>query len=132
MGTGAGFPGAMLSIAGFENVTLVDSNGKKIKFLKEIKKELNLNINIISARIELIKHKKYDIITTRALANLTKLLSYSQNFIKKNTVLIFLKGKSVNEELEEALKSWSFEYTTHQSISDIRGKILLIKNIKKK
>jgi 16S rRNA (guanine527-N7)-methyltransferase len=132
MGTGAGFPGSILSIAGFENVTLMDSNGKKITFLKNIKKRLDLNTNIVLGRIESVKDKKYDIITSRALANLNKLLSYSQNFIKKNTVLIFLKGKTVNEEITEALKKWDFDHATHQSISDTRGKILIINNIKKK
>ena len=65
------------------------------------------------------------------LANLKKLLSYSQKLIKKNTVLIFLKGKTVNEELMEARKDWSFDFEKHQSISDSRGKILIIKNLKK-
>ena len=75
---------------------------------------------------------KFDIITSRALANLNKLLSYSQKFMKKNTLLIFLKGKTVNEELQEAQKKWIFHFQKHKSISDIRGTILIIKNLKKK
>jgi len=131
MGTGAGLPGIILSIAGYKNVTLVDSNGKKINFLKNTKRTLSLKTDIILGRVESLKNRKYDIITCRALANLKKLLSYSQKLIKKNTVLIFLKGKTVNEELMEARKDWSFDFEKHQSISDSRGKILIIKNLKK-
>ena len=132
MGTGAGFPGAVLSIAGYKNVTLVDSNGKKINFLKLTKKELLLSFNVILGRIESLSNFKYDIITTRALASLDKLFSYSQRFIKKNTVMIFLKGKTVNEEIKEAQKKWNFYFSKSQSISHSDGSVLLVKNLKKK
>lgn len=131
MGTGAGFPGSVLSMAGFRNVTLIDSNGKKINFLEQSKKILNLNIEIIYDRIENLKNNKYDIVTSRALASLSKLLSYSQKFLKKNTVLVFLKGKTVNEEIIKAKQKWTFNLTTHQSSSDSRGSVIVLKDIKK-
>ena len=132
MGTGAGLPGVVLKICGCKNVTLVDSNGKKINFLKKINKEMNLEIDIVLGRLEKIKNNKFDIITSRALANLDKLFTYSQKFIKKNTVLIFLKGKTVNEEIDFAKKKWKFNYTKHQSISDKRGTVLNIGGLKKR
>ena len=132
MGTGAGLPGIVLYISGCNNVTLIDSNGKKINFLKLIKKKMNLNINIILGRLEKLNNLKFDVITSRALASLDKLLSYSQKFMKKSTVLIFLKGKTVNEELIEAQKKWTFLFQQHKSISDFRGSVLIIKNLKKK
>ena len=131
MGTGAGLPGLALNILGCENVSLVDSNGKKIFFLKQVKKKLNLNVRIFLKRIERLEDLKYDILTSRALANLDKLLSYSQKFIKKNTVLIFLKGKAVNDELTDARKNWKFTLEKKQSISDQRGTILIIKDLRK-
>ena len=131
MGTGAGLPGLALNILGCENVSLVDSNGKKIFFLKQVKKKLNLNVRIFLKRIERLENLKYDILTSRALANLDKLLSYSQKFIKKNTVLIFLKGKAVNDELTDARKNWKFTLEKKQSISDQRGTILIIKDLRK-
>jgi len=131
MGTGAGLPGVVLSIAGYKNVSLVDSNGKKIKFLKTIKNNLGLNLNIISSRLEKLHDIKFDIITSRALAKLSILFGYSQNFVKKNTVLIFLKGKTVNEEIVEAKKNWKFKFQKHQSVSDSRGVILVIRRLSK-
>ena len=131
MGTGAGLPGVILSICGFKKITLVDSNGKKIKFLKLVNSSLGLKINLILGRLEKIHDIKYDIITSRALANLDLLFTYSQKFIKKNTVLIFLKGKTVNEEIDFAKKNWKFDFVKHQSISDKRGSLIIIKNLKK-
>ena len=132
MGTGAGLPGIVLCISGCKNVTLVDSNSKKINFLNLIKKEMNLSAKIILERLENLNNMKFDIITSRALASLNKLLSYSQKFMKKNTLLIFLKGKTVNEQLKEAQKKWIFQFQKHKSISDSRGTILIIKSLKKK
>ena len=131
MGSGAGLPGIILSIVGFKNVTLVDSNGKKTRFLELFKDKHNLNYTIIYNRLEKIKNLKFDIVISRALANLEKLFSYSQNFIKENTVLIFLKGKTVNEEIETAKKKWNFKFEKKQSISDPRGSILIIKDLKR-
>ena len=129
MGTGAGLPGVILKICGCKNVTLIDSNGKKINFLKFINSEMKLGINPVLGRLEKIKNLKFDVITSRALANLDKLFAYSQKFIKKNTVLIFLKGKTVNEEIEFAKKRWSFNIIKHQSVSDQRGSLIIIKNL---
>ena len=131
MGTGAGLPGVVLKICGCKKVTLVDSNAKKINFLKLINSKMNLDINLFLGRLEKINDLKFDVITCRALANLDKLFTYSQKFLKKNTVLIFLKGKTVNEEINFARKGWVFDITKHKSISDQRGCLIIIKNLKK-
>ena len=132
MGTGAGLPGVVLSIMGCKNITLVDSKRKKINFLSLLKTKMFLKYSTILGRVENIKNLKYDIVTSRALANLETLFTYSQNFLKKKTVIIFLKGKTVNDEIKNAEVGWSFEYTKIQSLSDPRGSVLLIKNLKKK
>ena len=129
MGTGAGFPGLVLAIMGYEKVNLVDSNGKKIRFLKNVCKKLDIKANIYLSRIEKLKSKSYDYLISRALAKLNELFVYSHNFVNKNTVLIFLKGKNVNEEIAEARKNWIFNSTIRQSYSDERGKILIIKSL---
>ena len=131
MGTGAGLPGLILGIMGCQNVTLVDSNNKKIKFLEKIKKEMSLKVKIVLDRVENEKNKKYNIITSRALANLSKLFTYSHNYLKKNSVLIFLKGKTVIDEILDATKIWKFEYKKHVSLSDRRGNLLVVRNLKK-
>jgi len=131
IGTGAGFPGIVLSIQKFSNVSLVDSNIKKIKFLKHIKKELGLSIKIIYSRIEDMHNKKFDYIVSRALANLNKLFFYSLKLSHKKTNLIFLKGQKLYSEIYEAEKFWKFNFTVQNSVSDKRGRVLLVKNLKK-
>ena len=131
MGTGAGFPGAVLSIVGCKNVTLADSNGKKINFLKLTKKELLLSFKTILGRLEGLSNLRYDVITARALTSLDRLFSYSQKFLKKNTVMIFLKGKTVNEEIQDAQKKWKFHFTKSQSLSHPNGFVLIVTSLKK-
>tara|TARA_Y100001970_G_C14149597_1_gene811888 strand:+ start:887 stop:1498 length:612 start_codon:yes stop_codon:yes gene_type:complete len=131
MGTGAGIPGVVLAIMGYKNVSLVDSNGKKTKFLNLVRNSIGVNFDIYSERIENLNNIKFDVITSRALANLNQLIVYSQKFLKKNSVLIFLKGKTVNDEVRDAKKNWIFELKKHQSMSDKRGSVIILKNIKK-
>ena len=92
MGTGAGFPGLVLAIIGYNNVTLVDSNMKKIYFIKTVCSELKIKVKIVLSRIEKLKKEKYEFLTSRALAKLNKLFIYSHKFTNKDTVQIFLKG----------------------------------------
>ena len=106
MGTGAGFPGMVLKIV-FPHlkVTLVDSLNKRIEFLKEVGKKLNLkNIEFVHARIEEYAKEnieKYDIVTARAVAHLSILLEYSIPMVKINKYFIAMKG-NMTEELEES------------------------------
>ena len=102
IGTGAGLPGIILSIIGFNNIALVDSNNKKINFVKGVCDKLNLKNNILLSRIEMLNQQNYDYIVSRALAKLNKLFYYVQNLINKESVLIFLKGKTVDEEINQA------------------------------
>ena len=102
-GTGAGFPGMVLKIF-FPNlkVTLVDSLQKRINFLNEVIRKLELNeIETIHERVENLEIKHYDIITTRAVANLTKLIGYTSNLIDSSTLFIPLKA-NVEDEIKEA------------------------------
>lgn len=104
-GTGAGFPGMVLKIM-FPNlkVTLVDSLQKRINFLDIVIKELDLkDITTIHERVENLKDSNFDVITTRAVANLEKLLVYTHNLIDNNTKFIPLKA-NVAEEIKQAEK----------------------------
>ena len=69
---------------------------------------------------------------SRALANLNKRFIYSHKLTDKDTVLIFLKGKKVKNEIYEAKKIWSFNSEIYPSQSDERGSVLIIKNLKLK
>ena len=132
MGTGAGIPGVFLSIVGYSNISLIDSHSKKIKFIKNVSYRLDINPKIYLKRIENLRNIKFDFLISRALANLCKLLFYSYYFLKKETVLIFLKGKTVKQEIEQAKKEWVFFCKTYKSLTDKRGNVLVIKNLRKR
>ena len=136
-GSGAGFPGMVLAIALKEKTpylkaVLVESIGKKTLYLKEVAKITNTNVNIINDRIENLPNVKYDIITSRAMTSLSKLLGFAHRFCKKNTICIFPKGKSYMEEISEAKNNWNFDCLVENSEQSDEGKILIIKNITRK
>ena len=104
---------------------------KKINFIKEFAYEQNLVIKTICTRVEKIKNQKFDFIICRAFAPLAKLLDYSRFFTKKNTSLLFLKGRSVKKEIHDAKKSFSFEYNLYPSQSEGGGYVLKINKYNK-
>lgn len=109
IGTGAGFPGIVLKIF-YPNlkITLVDALQKRINFLNDVIKELNLDkIETVHARIEEygIKNREiFDVATARAVAPLNVLLEYSIPILKQNGYFIPMKANIENENYENALK----------------------------
>ena len=131
LGTGAGLPGVILSIFGYKNILLIDSKMKKINFINQFAYEQNIQIKTICARVEKIKNQKFDFIVCRAFAPLTKLLDYSLFFTKKNTSLLFLKGRNVMKEIEDAKKTFIFKYDLFPSLSKGGGFVIKIYKYKK-
>ena len=106
VGTGAGFPGMVLKIVfPHLNVTLIDSNNKKTTFLSNLKDKLKLdNLTIINERSEEFAHKhidEYDVVTSRAVANLRVLTELCLPMVKVGGKFIPLKA-TVDEEIKEA------------------------------
>ena len=132
VGTGAGFPGVVLSIMGRKNVLLCDKSSKKVFFLKKILKECSLDIEIYNNRVEKFLKENIDVIVSRAFASLKKLINSIYHLISLETVLVIHKGKNYSQEIEEAEKAYFFKFEKFQSITSKEGVILKIGNIKKK
>ena len=130
LGTGGGLPGIPLSIIGYSNVFMIDSVGKKIDFVRGVIKLLSLSAKTQKKRIQTLDIGKADLIVSRALAPLNKLLSYSLLHSNKNTTSLFLKGRNVYNEIEMAKKNFNFNLETFKSISSEEGRVLKIKNLK--
>ena len=146
VGTGAGFPGIVISIY-FNNkvkITLLDALNKRLIFLKEVIKELNLkNIELVHARAEEFgQNKKYrekfDISTSRAVANLSTLSEYLIPLVKENGKIICMKASEAEEEIEQAKKAINVLGGTIKNVetfdlpqSDIGRTIIIIEKIKK-
>ena len=136
-GSGAGFPAMVIAIIANEKtpylkVTMVESIKKKTLYLNEVAVKTGVNVEIKNDRIENLPLKKYDVITSRAMASLVDLLKYAYPFCSERTVCLFPKGKNYSLELAEAHKKWRFKCSIEQSKVSEEGKILIITDIKKK
>jgi len=132
LGTGAGLPGILFSIVGYQRVLMIDSVKKKTDFVRKIIKELSLTAKIQNKRIEKPPMSRHDIIVSRALAPLFKLLTYSRMYSNKNTTSLFLKGRNATSEIDTASKVFFFEFEKIKSLSSDDGSILKINNIRNK
>lgn len=106
VGTGAGFPGMVLKIINKDlDVVLLDALNKRINFLSKVIEELDLkNIEAIHGRAEeLGKNEKYreqyDVVTSRAVANMNVLLEYMMPLVKVGGVCVCMKSKNAKEEI---------------------------------
>ena len=129
VGTGAGFPGLVLSIMGFENVQLVEQNKKKCAFLYEVIRETEATASVHPCKIEKLPIKDYDVVLARAFMALDGLLKVVSPFFGKDTLGIFPKGLKVNQELTAASKNWKMKTAIKQSITSPDGKIVLVKDL---
>jgi 16S rRNA (guanine527-N7)-methyltransferase len=133
LGSGAGFPGMVLSIMGFD-VSLVESDSKKCTFLKEIARHYNLSTPIYNVRIENFTEEnpniKFDIATARALTDITHLIEYALPLLKNNGQCFFLKGEKWEEEVKNAQTKYMFHVEHIQSETDSKAKILILSDIK--
>lgn len=132
MGSGAGFPGLVLSIMGVKNVHLIEATGKKANFLREVIQELKLDAVVHQERVENLKTLKADVITARALSPLPDLLKLAHRLSKEGSLCLFLKGQNADVELTESAKHWTFECDKLASISDDSGCVLILRDLKYK
>ena len=110
VGTGAGYPGMVLKILEPSiDMTLLDSTGKKIEYLKEFALANNIKINVVIARAEdyaSTHREEFDIATARAVANLSILLEIITPMLKVGGVFLALKGPGYEKEINEAKKAF--------------------------
>jgi 16S rRNA (guanine527-N7)-methyltransferase len=109
LGTGAGLPGIPLAIAkpGLQ-VSLVESNGKKVRFLREAIRKLGLtNAEAVESRIEAFDAPgRFDAITARALATLPAILQSGGHLLRPGGVLLAMKGVVPSEEIAALPPGW--------------------------
>ena len=136
MGSGAGFPGIILAMMGNQNINIVESDQKKCIFMREVARLTNTKLKIHNCRIEELNFIELELITSRALAPLNKLVEYVENHMKKNNAInkkipnmLFLKGKLYKDELNQLKKTRTFEFKAYPSITNEYGKILYINNL---
>ena len=132
IGAGAGFPGLVLAILlkGTTGATvhLVESQGKRGRFLEAVARELALPAEVHVARAEDLALTA-DVVTARAVAPLARLLGFARPYLARGAVGLFLKGRNAETELAEARSLWRFGCEVVASRSDLQGRILMVEGL---
>ena len=140
IGTGAGFPGMPLKIVEPSmDITLLDSLNKRIDFLKEVCAHIGVEANCVHGRAEefAAEHREsYDIVTSRAVANLRLLSELCLPMVKEGGYFLSMKAVESDAELEEAKKAIAtlggkVEQCVDYAIpfTDVRHRLIFIKKV---
>ncbi|WP_455476099.1 16S rRNA (guanine(527)-N(7))-methyltransferase RsmG [Bartonella sp. B17] len=135
LGSGGGFPAIVIAIFMKEKKTghidLVESNGKKIAFLRTVIAQLNLPATVHYCRIEDVyqKIKTPDVITARGLASLDDLLELIFPFFTQKTIALLQKGRDYSIEIANASANWQFNLIKYKSKIDENSVILEISHL---
>ena len=107
IGTGAGLPAVMVAICQPQRaVTALDSNQKKIRFIKQVASELGLkNLTPVASRIE-THAGTYQVITSRAFASLVDFVTHSQSKLADNGIICAMKGVEPVDEIQALQNEW--------------------------
>lgn len=131
IGSGGGFPGIILGILGFKDITLCEINKKKSIFLKEISFKLNLNCTILNKDVFSI-NQKFDCVVSRAFSCLDNLLFVMEKVSRETTEGFFFKSEKYPIEILEAQKRWLFQHRVIESLTKNGSVIINIRNLSKK
>ncbi|MCA0273949.1 MAG: 16S rRNA (guanine(527)-N(7))-methyltransferase RsmG [Proteobacteria bacterium] len=134
VGSGGGFPGMVVAIIAAElrpdlSITLVDSDLRKSAFLGEVARNTGVAVTINAVRAEELPPANADVMTARAFAPLTTLLSLASRHLNPQGRGIFLKGARHEAEVSDALESFRFDLQKVPSQTDPQAVILSVGGI---
>jgi len=128
-GSGAGFPGLILSIATGIPFELIEADHRKASFLREAARATQAPATIHARRIEAVQIAPVQLVTARALAPLSALLSFASPLLQAGGICLFPKGGTVQREIQEASRAWTMRIEQHISRTDPSGVILRISEV---
>ena len=137
LGSGAGLPGIVLAILMKPKnpqfkVILYEKSFHKSKFLKDMSKKFNLNTEVYQKNIFEEKNLSTDVIICRAFKPLHIIFEIAQKNFKSFKYIILFLGKSGKKILNEALKTWKFDYEEKKSLTNDESIVIKISNLRKK
>jgi 16S rRNA (guanine527-N7)-methyltransferase len=131
IGSGGGFPGMVLAIAGNLPVTCVDADKKKMLFLEEVARITDTNVTLITDRIENLKNISYGTICARGFSNMRELVAITERLTTLGRG-VFLKGRTWRQELKHALHFFDFCHEEYCSSLNEDGRIIVVRSIKRR
>jgi len=134
LGSGGGFPGLVVAIMSIENkspkhVMLLESDARKCIFLQNVIREIGAPASVVNQRVETVDPLYPDVISARALTNLSKLFELSTPHAKSDTKFIFMKGKNWRVEVDEARSKWNFNMEVVKSKTNDKSVIICAKEV---
>ena len=133
-GSGGGFPGVVVAILSQASnpagaVTMIESDARKAAFLRTALRETGVCGTVINDRIENVSPQNADVVSARALADLTKLLQFAMPHMAPDATCIFAKGAKWRTELTQAKSKWKFRHSIATSNLDPDAAILSIREL---
>lgn len=134
LGSGGGLPGLVIAILDPKNrpLTLIESDTRKGLFLNTVRRELDLNVTVLTKRIKAATIEPADVLSARALAPLVDLLEFTPKLVKPTGTALFSKGSRYQEELDVARKTWHFDCIAHESHTNLDARVLEISGMTKR
>jgi len=132
LGSGGGFPGMVLAMLSTADVHLVESDGRKCVFLREVARLTDTDVTVHNGRIESLPPLRANVVTARALAPLEHLMDLAQPMLLRGSICLFLKGRAVDSELTASKKNWKMRVRRIPSRSDPEGVILKLDQINRR
>ncbi len=129
IGSGAGFPGVVLSIYGVDNIVLCEKSVKKATFLRMAKHKLHLSYDIFNNDIYNFDKGGY-VSVSRAFGSIAKLCDVMLAI--KSNYGVFLKGETYKQELECALQIYDFDCDIKTSITNAKSAVVVLKDVRRK
>lgn len=134
IGSGGGFPGIVVAIMAAAEapglkVTLIESDQRKSAFLRAAARECGVPVKVISQRIEQAEPQQADVISARALADLSLLLEFSERHLKPCGTALFSKGASWKKEVDNSQQHWRFDAEPITSLTEPDAVVLKLRGI---
>jgi len=134
LGSGGGFPGAVIAILAAETrprlgVTCVEADQRKAAFLRTVSRETSTRLAVRDERVEALPGLNADILSARALASLDVLLSHAMRHLRPGGIALFPKGARHEEELAAARNRWRFDGEAIRSETNPNAVILKLGEI---
>lgn len=131
IGSGAGLPGIVVAIFNRAPMTLVEPRRLRAEFLERAVEDLGLaQVAVVQSRAETVTAGKFDVITARAVASVTRLFAITAHLSHGGTHWVLPKGRSAQSELDEARKSWQGAFRLEPSRTDREAQIVVATGVR--
>jgi 16S rRNA (guanine527-N7)-methyltransferase len=131
VGSGPGLPGVVLACLRDRPILMVEPRRRRVAFLERAIHALDLgHARVRQAEIERISGQRFDAVTARAYAPLTRIFQSTVQLTTPSTIWVLPKGRSAERELDEARQAWQGVFHVEQSLTDADARIIVARDVR--